>query len=83
MALSPDILNQFSKMSLQAVLLNENSVVWIPYGWVIMLVNCGDQLVMPQALVIPYHNPQLALRYPSLGRLANFHIEKCEGQSEE
>ena len=78
MALSLDIFNQFSKMSLQAVLLNENSVVWIPYGWVIMLVNCRDQLVMPQALVIPYLNAKLALRYPSLGLLAKFHIENVK-----
>ena len=61
MALPPASFNQFAKGSMQAVSLVENSVVWIPYGWVTMLVNCRGQLDIPQALVIPYLNAKLAL----------------------
>ncbi len=56
-------------------MLNENSVVWIPYGWVTMMVNFKAQSSIPQALVVPYLNAKLAFRYPSLGLLANFHVE--------
>ena len=75
MALPPASFNHFAKTSLGAVKVMENSVVWIPYGWVTMLVNCRGQLDVPQALAIPYLNAKLALGYPSLGLLVNFHYD--------
>ena len=81
MALPPASFNQFAKGSMQAVRLVENSVVWIPYGWVTMMVNCRGQMDIPQALVIPYLNAKLALGYPSLGLLVNFHLEHVKANN--
>ncbi len=53
MGLPPSAFSQFANASLQAVMLNENSVVWIPYGWVTMMVNFKAQSGIPQAMVIP------------------------------
>ena len=78
MGLPPASFNQFANGAIHAVRLVENSVVWIPYGWVTVMVNCVKQLGFPKTLVIPYLNAKLAVRYPSLGMLANFHIENVK-----
>ncbi len=78
MGLPPGAFNHFATTSLKAVMLNENSVVWIPYGWVTMLVNFKAQSSIPQALLVPYLNAKLAFRYPSLGLLVNFHVENVK-----
>ena len=75
MALPPASFNQFATGPMQAVKLVENSVIWIPYGWVTMMVNNVGQLGFPQTLVIPYLNAKLALGYPGLGHLVNFHFD--------
>ena len=75
MALPSVSFNQFAKGLMHAVRLVENSVVWIPYGWVTMMVNCMGQVDSPRALVIPYLNAKLALGYPSLGLLVNLHFD--------
>ena len=75
MALPPASFNKFATGPMQAVKLVENSVIWIPYGWATMMVNNVGQLGFPQTLVIPYLNAKLALGYPGLGRLANFHFD--------
>ena len=73
--LPPTNFNQFAKAHFQVVRLVQQSVVWIPYGWVTMLVNCRNTLDICQALVIPYLNANLAIGYPSLGLLVTFHIQ--------
>ena len=75
MALPPASFNQFASGSMQAVRLVENSVVWIPYGWVTITVNCARQVEFPHTLVIPYLNAKLALGYPPIGLLVTFHLE--------
>ena len=67
---------------MQAVRLVQHSVVWIPYGWVTMLVNCRGQLDFAQALVIPYLNAKLAIGYPSLGLLVTFHNQWVKAHQE-
>ena len=67
---------------MQAVRLVENSVVWIPYGWVTMLVNNSGQEVIPNTLVAPYFNAKLILGYPGCGLLINFtldHVKANDG----
>ena len=64
--------NQFAKGSMQAVRLRENAVAWIPYGWVTMMVNSTKEIC--QTLAIPYLNAKLALRYPCIALLVNFHL---------
>ena len=75
MNLPPANFIQFARTHFQAVKLIKNSVAWIPYGWVTMLVNCRGQLDIAQALVIPYMTSKLAIGYPSLGLLVTFHIQ--------
>ena len=75
MNLPPSACNQLAGTSFRAVRIVKETVVWIPYGWVTMLVNCMGQLDVSQALIIPYLNAKLALAYPSLGILVNFHVE--------
>ena len=75
MALPPSSFNQFAKGPMQAVRLVENSVAWIPYGWVTMTINAMSQAEYPRTLVIPYLNAKLALGYPSLSVLVNFHLD--------
>ena len=60
----------------------ENSVVWIPYGWVTIMVNCTGQVGFPRTLVIPYLNAKLAAAYPSLGQLVNFHFTNVEANKD-
>ena len=67
---------------MRAVRLVQHSVVWIPYGWVTMLVNCRGQMDIAQALVIPYLNAKLAIGYPSLGLLVTFHNEWVKAHQE-
>ena len=78
MALPPASFNQFSRTAFRAVRLVQHSVVWSPYGWVTMLVNCVDQVEFPQSLVIPYMNAKLGLEYPGLGLLANFNYDQMK-----
>ena len=76
MGLSAPGFDKFAKGSMHAVRMVENLVVWIPYGWVTMMVNCTKEI--PMALVIPYLNAKLALGYPSIGLLVNFHLENVK-----
>ena len=72
MDLPPVSFNQFANASFQAIKLVKNSVVWIPYGWAIMMVHCEREIT--DTLVIPYLNVKLAHAYPSIGLLVNFHV---------
>ena len=81
-ALPPASFNRLAKGSMQAGRLAENSVFWIPYGWVTILVNCTGQVEFPRTLVIPYLNAKLALGYPSIGLLVNFHIDHVKSNKE-
>ena len=82
MNLPPASFNQFSRTCFKAVRLVKHTVVWIPYGWVSILVNMRGQLDSAQALVIPYLNAKLALDYPSIGLLVTFHAEFVKANQE-
>ena len=82
MNLPPASFNQFSRTCFKAVRLVKHIVVWIPYGWVSILVNMRGQLDSAQALVIPYLNAKLALDYPSIGLLVTFHAEFVKANQE-
>ena len=65
-------LQPLSNGAMYAATLVEHSVVWIPYGWAVILVNCTEKSDFPMSLVIPYLNAKLAVSYPSIMRLVNF-----------
>ena len=75
MNLPPSSFNQFSAGTISAVKMTENMVVWIPYGWVTLMVNNVGEPGFPRTMVIPYLNAKLALGYPSIGLLIKFHID--------
>ena len=75
MNLPPANFTQFSAGTLQAVKLVEKSVIWIPYGWVTLMVNYVGEPGFPRTMAIPYLNANLALGYPSLGMLVKFHVD--------
>ena len=39
------------------------------------MVNHTNEAVIPMTLSIPYLNARLALTFPSIGQLANFHMD--------
>ena len=66
---------------MRAIKLVEHAVVWIPYGWVTILVSCTGQIGSPVSLVIPYLSPKLALTCSSIGLLVNFNLELNEARA--
>ena len=72
MGLAPLNFNHVAKTSFRAAKLVEGTVLWIPYGWVPVMVNCAAQPELPMTLVIPYLSAKLALRFTSIGMLVNF-----------
>ena len=80
MELPPASFNQFANGSFKAIKLVEKAVVWIPYGWVAMMVHCSRDI--SNTLVIPYLNAKLALGYPSMGMLVSFHMENVKANQQ-
>ena len=80
--LPPAVFERFANDALRGVRMMEGAVVWIPVGWCAIMVN-SQQHSWSSTLAIPYVNTKLALDYPGIGILANFHLEHVRFHQEQ